>query len=55
MTLPKAIPTRPGGQNIVRYFDPPLDIFIPQQINDKVLFAFHIYLIKLVKMISMIL
>ena len=23
LTLPKAIPTRPGGQNIVQYFDPP--------------------------------
>ena len=23
MTLPKTIPTWPGGQNIVRYFDPP--------------------------------
>ena len=38
-TLPKTIPTWPGGQNIVWYFDPPLLI-----INDKVLFAFHIYL-----------
>ena len=45
-TLPKAIPTRPGGQNIVRYFDPQSRYFHPQCIDDKVFFAFHIYLIR---------
>ena len=34
-TLQKAIPTRPGGQNIVRYFDPPSRYFHPQWIDDK--------------------
>ena len=58
LTLPKVIPARPGGQNIVQYFDPPSppDIFTPPQIiDDKVLFAFHIYLIRsIIKIVSMI-
>ena len=46
MTLPKAIPTRPGGQNIVRYFNS------PQIINDKVLFEVHIYLIRSINILT---
>ena len=49
LTLPKAIPTRPGGQNIVQYFDPPtryLGPTTPQIIDEKLLFAFHFYWIR---------
>ena len=45
LTLPKAIPTWPRGQIIVRYFDPPRYFDPAQIINYKVLFVFHIYLI----------
>ena len=33
MTLPKAIPSQPGGQNIVRYFTPHPQIFWPPSNN----------------------
>ena len=47
LTLPNAIPTRSRGQNIIWYFDPPSRYFdSPQIIDDKVLFLFHIYLIR---------
>ena len=51
LTQPKAIPTQPRGQNMIRYFDPPPHprYFHPAPIiDDKVLFAFHniIYLIR---------
>ena len=48
----------PRGQNIVRYLTPlPSRYFHPPQIiDDKVLFAFHIYLIRsIIKIVSMIL
>ena len=48
LTLPKAIPARPGGQNIVWYFAPLSRYFDtpPQITDDMVLFVFHIYLTK---------
>ena len=35
--VPETVPTWPGGQNIVQYFD------LPPIIDDKVLFAFHTF------------
>ena len=53
LTLPKAIPTRPGGQNIVQYFDPPTRYFAFNVCISYLLDKIYHY-IKIILMISLV-
>ena len=53
LTLPETIPTRPGGQNIVRYFDPPTRYFA-FNVCISYLFDKIYHYIKIILMISLV-